>query len=536
MRQAFAIGKTARARSRSPNRGPIAGGVVTWELHVDFDDASFLAAVDWFAQRVPLTEQEFTRSVEQAARQAFWIAGVTQADMIRDVHKSLAAALDKGVPFEEWQKQVGPMLAKAWIGQRIGEGQAARTETILRNWAQSSYSRARKQQMAEPAIKRLRPYRMFDAVRDGRTSEICKECDGTVLPADDPWWDTHQPPLHHRCRSGIRSLTERKAKQLGITTKPPRVGPQGGFGTSEEWQGPDRERFPKGVKPPPAPKPIAPAPPEPPKLLPSRHPGHDPAHWEPEYAQYGDAAPAVAWGRAMLERGLDRPAGEVVAELRRLKSAGHPSLERVNLSYAERLPAEKPLRGTPAASALREFITLAEHTRSVAPQQFAIGGETSSAAMQGARKFFDLTLDRSVAHPAKWAVRIERGVRAHAHQATAAVVLEDSKDVFTAVHELAHAVEFVDARALARSLAFVRARTRGEELQSLQELTGEGTYGPSEQARPDKFFHPYVGKTYDEQATEVTSMGYEQLARDPRLLARRDWDMLLFLLGQLAGK
>lgn len=242
---------------------------MTWDAAFDVNDVSFLQAVSWFSERVPITEDAFLRNVEQARKQAFWIAGVTSADIIRDVHDSLRSALDKGTPFEEWQKEIGPALERAWLGQNLAEGKGARTETILRNWAQNAYGRARWDQMAAPAVRRVRPFLMFDATRDQRTSEICAACDSTVLPADHPWWKAHRPPLHHRCRSGIRSLTREKATRIGITATPTDIGPQDGFGSGDEWAGPDRKKFPRGAKPPAAPKPV-PAPPPAPAPKPPR--------------------------------------------------------------------------------------------------------------------------------------------------------------------------------------------------------------------------------------------------------------------------
>lgn len=251
---------------------------MTWAAATDLDDVSFNQAVDWFAQRVPITDAAFVANVEQARRQAFWMAGVTQAEVIKQVHQSLKSALDKGIPFEQWQKEIGPTLHKAWIGNTPFEGEAARTETVLRNWAQNSYNRARFQQMSEPAIRRIRPFLMFDGVIDSRQSPTCKACNGVVLPADHPWWAAHKPPMHHRCRSGIRSLTRERAERRGITETPPDIGPQEGFGTGEEYKGPSKTQkgaFPKGARPPAPPKrvPVA-APPAPkvPRARPVRAP------------------------------------------------------------------------------------------------------------------------------------------------------------------------------------------------------------------------------------------------------------------------
>jgi hypothetical protein len=125
-------------------------------------------------------------------------------------------------------------------------------------------------------------------------------------------------------------------------------------------------------------------------------------------------------------------------------------------------------------------------------------------------------------------VTLKTGVRAYANPGK--ITLGSGENVGVAVHELAHTVEFEDARALNRSLAFLKARTANEPLKHM----GPG-YGPREFTREDKFFSRYIGKDYGPRATEVTSMGYQAMAEDLEKLQRQDPEMLLFLLGQLAG-
>ncbi len=220
-----------------------------------FDTVDFAQAVQWFRARIPITDDAYRAANENAREQAFWVAGVAHADIIRQIHESLGTALKAGTPFEEWKQQIAATLKRAWGDALNPAQQPARIETILRNWSQSSYSRARWQQMDEPAIKRLRPFRMFDAVRPTPDpTPVCTTWNGTILPADDPAWADHIPPLHHRCQSGIRCLTREKAERLGIAGRAPSAEADDGFGTLSEWKGPDRKKYPAKVKPPAPPK------------------------------------------------------------------------------------------------------------------------------------------------------------------------------------------------------------------------------------------------------------------------------------------
>jgi hypothetical protein len=44
----------------------------------------------------------------------------------------------------------------------------------------------------------------FDAVGDGKTTEICKSTNKITRPASDSFWNTHAPPLHWGCRSTLK--------------------------------------------------------------------------------------------------------------------------------------------------------------------------------------------------------------------------------------------------------------------------------------------------------------------------------------------
>lgn len=48
------------------------------------------------------------------------------------------------------------------------------------------------------------PMLEFDAVMDGRTTELCKSLNSVIRPVDDPFWKQYYPPNHFSCRSTVR--------------------------------------------------------------------------------------------------------------------------------------------------------------------------------------------------------------------------------------------------------------------------------------------------------------------------------------------
>lgn len=204
-----------------------------WSAPAGDDEHDRAAA--WFASRVPVTDADRASIPADARSRAFWIAGVAQLDVVQQVHAAIVVAQRDGTALEEFKKQVSEALTKAW-----GKEDPARIGLIFRNACQTSYNAARWEQMREPTVMRMRPYWLYDAIKDGRTSAICLLCGGTILPADDAWWDSHWPPLHHHCRSSVRNLRRSEAEKRGITAIAPFDQPDTGFGLSprraREWQ------------------------------------------------------------------------------------------------------------------------------------------------------------------------------------------------------------------------------------------------------------------------------------------------------------
>jgi SPP1 gp7 family putative phage head morphogenesis protein len=511
---------------------------LTWDVTADV--GRFGEAIDFFSKRVVMTRDEALALDLDARRRAFWIGGGLQLSQVQQVFGEIDKAIASGEDYAAFRKRV---LTEVAI-------KPAHLDTVFRNATQRSYNAGRWEQMQ--AAKALRPYVMFDVVVDDRTTkDICLPLDGKVVSIDDPFLKAHSPQRHHRCRTGLRSLRAKDAERRGIASKEDLAGAPAaaaGFGQipsdAPVWKPDKKTHDPKLVDALTA-KEDKPPKPKRKKKAPKTH---DPAHWEPEYRKpsdlakegYGDAAPALAWGRAMLERGLDRPAGEVLAELRRLQKDGHPGLKGAGFADLEQLDPAKPLRKTALAATRAHDIALAEHSLTINRTGGFVGLDRRPDAVEAAR-FYNLLLDGGVTRPV---VKLKRKPgRAYYDPNEKVVVLAADGSTSTAVHELAHAIEDFDARALSRSGAFLEARTVGDAPKRLRDLKPFSSYADNEITKEDRFPEAYAGKLYftptgRRYATEVTSMGYQELARPFGLedLWEKDRDFALFLLGQLAGR
>lgn len=194
-------------------------------IDVTDDPADFDEAVRAFRRRVPMPDWKWDALTEAEKEFAFKVSGAAQADLATQAWEAMDRAIKDGTTLDDFKKQVGGQLEAAW-----GKADPARLETIFRTNALGAYNAGRHEILNHPEVKKARPYWRFDGIDDDRQTEICEALDGTIRPADDPFWNTHTPPLHFNCRSVLVPLSQEEAEEEGIDEKSPEVDADDGFG------------------------------------------------------------------------------------------------------------------------------------------------------------------------------------------------------------------------------------------------------------------------------------------------------------------
>ena len=189
-------------------------------LPVDFQEA-----IAWAKSRgITLPEDFYKQLQENSKNGAFTVSGLAGLSQIQSTLDSLNVALKNGETFADWQKKAGDI---------IGGLSDSHAETIFRNFIQQAYNTGRWTQFEKN--KDNRPYLMFSAVNDNRTTDICRHRNGIIRPVDDKWWATNSPQLHHKCRSTLISLTAsqataRSGSDTGLNQSNPTDSPSQGWG------------------------------------------------------------------------------------------------------------------------------------------------------------------------------------------------------------------------------------------------------------------------------------------------------------------
>lgn len=201
------------------------------------DPAHFDEAVRAFRRKDPITDDEIDFLDASERERSFWVSGVAEADVVQQVYDAVKAALEQGLPLADFRAQVEDSLMEAW-----GFADSPRIETIFRTNVMNAQNAGRYEIMTAPEVKDARPFWRLDVVDDDRQSDICADFDGDpiILPADDPFWNSHHPPLHFNCRSELAPLTAEEASDEGLTEAPPDTDAADGFGapptvTGDDW-------------------------------------------------------------------------------------------------------------------------------------------------------------------------------------------------------------------------------------------------------------------------------------------------------------
>jgi SPP1 gp7 family putative phage head morphogenesis protein len=199
------------------------GALYAADAPADIPPIPFEEAVDFLRSKVPVTKAEWLALEPKLRFRAFTVAALTQADYIDTVKNLLADAVERGEGAAETWETVKRIRTLVNDGNAF-DLKPGYWETVYRTNTQTAYNAGKRLQFDKAPPDSLRML----VVEDDRTTDICRPLDGLTLPYDDPFWDTHWPPLHFNCRSTVRGIY----KAMGI----PDTAPEKAAGTADGFK------------------------------------------------------------------------------------------------------------------------------------------------------------------------------------------------------------------------------------------------------------------------------------------------------------
>lgn len=124
--------------------------------------------------------------------------------------------------------------------------------------------------------------------------------------------------------------------------------------------------------------------------------------------------------------------------------------------------------------------------------------------------------------------------RAH-YDPSEGVVVNPKDHAFAIVHEMGHALEHSSFSAKAAAIEFLYLRTYGQKSESLNLVKNTTCYADDEVTKKDGFPDPYCGKIYDNNDTEILSMGFQYMYDDPVKFHQADPEYFAFMVDIMKG-
>lgn len=215
-------------------------------------------AVEYFRRKGLRTSFDWQDVYAEEHARVFTVAKVMQLDILEDIRAQVDRAIAEGTTLQEFRRELTPTLQKkGWWGNQLatdpldGEekmvqlGSPRRLDTIYDTNLRSAYAAGRWEQIER--TKGRRPYLRYVAILDERTRPRHRTWHGTVLAADDPFWQTHFPPNGWRCRCNVQQLSQRDLERYGY-----KVAPGGPSTLTSTYQNPRTGRVrqvPVGIDP-----------------------------------------------------------------------------------------------------------------------------------------------------------------------------------------------------------------------------------------------------------------------------------------------
>ncbi len=177
---------------------------------------AFTEAIDFFRDKFRLPTRTWTDLWQGMHSKAFVVAGAQSDALLKDFQDALLKAMEGGLTLEDFRKDFDRIVATHGWSYRGSRGW--RSRVIFNTNMRTAGAAGRWAQIER--LKQVRPYIRYVAVMDQRTRPLHRQWHGTVLPVDDPWWNTHFPPCGWNCRCSVQSLSERDLKRFGYKVSP----------------------------------------------------------------------------------------------------------------------------------------------------------------------------------------------------------------------------------------------------------------------------------------------------------------------------
>ena len=159
------------------------------------------AAAKIVADRTVVSQDVFKRLLPELRARAFLISGVEDMNVVQHIRDRIAD-LPRGASWEDIREDIAKDLGP-WMDE---ESAGKRATLLMRHHGFQAYAAAQHEAMVEQ--REAMPYWKYLSLGDEKVRASHAALHGLILPASDPFWDTHFPPWDWGCRCRVIPVTE----------------------------------------------------------------------------------------------------------------------------------------------------------------------------------------------------------------------------------------------------------------------------------------------------------------------------------------
>lgn len=176
-------------------------------LSLPFDEA-----ITFFRQKISLPTKTWEDLWKDMHSRAFVVAGATKEDLISDLRTAVEKGIADGTTLAEFRKDFDGIISKH--GWKYKGARGWRTAVIFNTNVSVAYHAGHWKQMTDPDVLKVRPYLRYVPSSAAEPRSEHMKWYNLVLPADDPFWNTHYPPNDWGCKCGVVGVSERELSRL----------------------------------------------------------------------------------------------------------------------------------------------------------------------------------------------------------------------------------------------------------------------------------------------------------------------------------
>lgn len=170
----------------------------------------FDQAIEFYRNKIQLPTSGWTDIWQEQHSHAFVVAGANHDAIVEDFFNAIQKAKWEGGGYDEFRTRFDEIVTKhGWVHNGTP---GWRSRVIYDTNITQAYNAGRYQQMV--ALKDIRPYWVYRHTSTEHPRLQHLAWNGIILPADDPWFNTHYAQNGWGCKCRIDSLTHTEAERM----------------------------------------------------------------------------------------------------------------------------------------------------------------------------------------------------------------------------------------------------------------------------------------------------------------------------------